>query len=88
MNNELKEAIYEQLTIYKSEAPSEAVHNFSNMEGDELVMCHFGLGMYIRNNYLLPENKLYKCFIDNGIESKDDMSGIIIRTWHEALNTE
>lgn len=88
MNDELKKAIREQLLTFKSQAPPETISEFSSLDANDLSLCHFGLGLYIRNNYLLPEGKLYMSFMDNGITSKDDMSSIMLNMWHEILNME
>lgn len=53
-------------------------------EEDILSQYHFGLGLYIRNEFLLPDTLLYKAFCRNGIKHTDDMSILIL---HELYST-
>lgn len=34
------------------ELPPETLQKLKDMDPDDLCMCHFGLGMYIRNKYM------------------------------------
>ncbi len=43
---------------------------------------HFGLGMWIRNNMLKEDSKLYNLFVEAGIFTKDNMSKIIIECFY------
>jgi hypothetical protein len=48
---------------------------------------HHSLGMWIRNNWGLWRNsKLKQYFLNNGIFHPDDMSGIILTSYHRYLN--
>lgn len=48
---------------------------------------HFGLGLNIRNGYNLWKGGLLKTYFKlNGIRHPDDMSGIILTTYHRKLN--
>ena len=48
---------------------------------------HFGLGLWIRNNWgLWKGSRLSNFFIANGIFHPDDMSGIILTSYHRKLN--
>ena len=50
---------------------------------------HFGLGMWIRNNWGLWRNsELKKYFLDKGIGHPDVMSGIIFTSYHRYLNKQ
>jgi hypothetical protein len=59
-------------------------------EKDEPIIngYYFSLGMYLRNNWGLwkGENKLVKYFNNLGIYHPDDMSSIIITSFHRHLN--
>jgi hypothetical protein len=52
---------------------------------------HFGIGMYLRNNLLRhnqKSEKLTKFFNSFGIHHYDDMSAIILTSYHRYLNNE
>ena len=56
---------------------------FKDASPIDLYLYHFGLGTWIRNNLLHPENSvLYNFLIENGIEDSDDMSTLIILLFH------
>ncbi|MHC4086983.1 MAG: DUF6794 domain-containing protein [Planctomycetota bacterium] len=56
-------------------------------ESDTLVDYHFGLGMWIRNNWgLWSQSRLSIYFNDMGVFHPDDMSGIILACFHRHLN--
>ena len=44
----------------------------------ELVDFHFGLGAYIRNEFLTKESLMYNYFKTIGFEDKDSMSYVLI----------
>ncbi|MBW8684707.1 DUF6794 domain-containing protein [Chitinophaga rhizophila] len=51
------------------------------------VRAHHGFGMWIRNNWQLwAGSRLSKYFNDKGIYHPDDMSGIILDSYHRRLN--
>jgi len=48
---------------------------------------HRGFGMWIRNNWgLWRDSKLKHYFLDKGVGHPDDMSGIILTSYHRYLN--
>jgi hypothetical protein len=48
---------------------------------------HFGLGMWIRNKWgLWGNSKLKNYFLDKDVHHPDDMSGIILTSYHRYLN--
>ena len=48
---------------------------------------HFGLGMWIRNNWIYPAtDRIAKVFLDAGIDHPDDMSSIILEGYRSYLN--
>jgi len=50
---------------------------------------HFGLGMWMRNNWGLWRNSLLKqSLIDSGYVHPDDMSSIILKAYHRKLNNK
>lgn len=59
----------------------------SMAENDFIARSHFGLGMGIRNDWgLWKGHELAKYFNGIGITHPDDMSGIILRSYHRKLN--
>ena len=57
-------------------------------ENDAVAELHFGTGLYIRNNWNLWAGKgsLYNFFKLRGIFHPDDMSSIILTSFHRTLN--
>lgn len=56
---------------------------------DDMSQYHFGLGMWIRNNWgLWGGSRLAKWFNAEGIEHPDDMSGIILNSFWRHLNAK
>jgi hypothetical protein len=54
-----------------------------------IANTHFGFGMWIRNNWCLwGGSRLSKYFNDLGIFHPDDMSSIILTSYHRYLNGE
>ncbi|MDR1564032.1 MAG: hypothetical protein LBS74_03655 [Oscillospiraceae bacterium] len=58
-----------------------------NSSVDDLGDYHFGLGMWIRNNWIYPtSNRIARVFLDAGINQPDTMSSMIIEGYHFYLN--
>lgn len=59
-------------------------------ELEAVASVHFTLGMHIRNNWGLWEQsgELYSMFEKNGIKHPDDMSAIILTSYHRFKNNE
>jgi hypothetical protein len=56
-------------------------------ERQAIGVCHHGLGQQIRNDWgLWGESTLSKFFNRVGIHHPDDMSGIILTSYHRRLN--
>jgi len=64
---------------------NESLAEFKNTKPDELSDYHYGLGLYLRNNILIPDSEIYLKFIENGILQRDDMSSAMLILWHTAL---
>jgi len=66
----------------------EELEKFKNEKEDAAIgKVHFGLGMWIRNNWgLWSGSRLAKYFNDLGIYHPDDMSSIIFTSFHRNLN--
>ena len=56
----------------------ETLRKIKKSKYNELCGFHFGLGMYIRNEFLGRETSLYNYFKKMGFDSKDSMSHILI----------
>ncbi len=74
--------------------PEGALEKFKNTKEDEAVVnAHFGLGIWIRNEWIRnrpgeSQRPLKKYFSDIGIYHPDDMSSIILRSFHRYLNSK
>ncbi len=57
-------------------------------ENDAIAQSHHGLGAWIRNNWGLwkGDNELYEYLKKLGLTHADDMSGIILTSYHRHLN--
>ena len=78
---------YAELTKMLSK---EEVEKFKNKDEDKATAdAHFGLGMWLRNNWgLWQKSRLAKYFNGMGIFHPDDMSGIILTSFHRHLNNK
>jgi len=54
----------------------------------EPIACHFGLGMWIRNTYLLKDEEIRKEFRRAGYYHGDDMSHVMLEIWIEEINND
>lgn len=66
------------------------VNEFKNMSNDgAMARTHLGLGLWMRNNWgLWVGSRLSIYFNDMGIKHPDDMSGIILTSYHRLLNKQ
>lgn len=85
-----KEECFAQLDEMLSEEDKKAL-----MENDDLFDYHFTLGLWIRNNWIYPLNRIdEKTFMEMFVEDKrsllfihpDSMSSVIIEKYVEYLN--
>jgi len=60
----------------------------NSSEFDCVALTHHGLGRWLRNNWGLwkKESALYKYFNKMGLWHADDMSSLIIRSYHRHIN--
>ena len=62
---------------------------FKKSNEKELSLYHLGLGVWIRNNWIRPKNSpLANYFAKMGITHPDDMSSIILKSFHRHLNNK
>lgn len=62
---------------------------FKNADEEEAVVkSHHGLGRWIRNNWGLwtQDSKLFEYLSKLGLHHADDMSGVILTSYHRHLN--
>lgn len=59
-------------------------------EYDAVTQSHHGLGAWIRNNWGLCEKdgQLHKYFIKLGLHHPDDISSVILTSYHRQLNNK
>lgn len=64
------------------------ITDFKNTRENEIAKFHFSIGRWIRNRWQLwsSESPLTRFFNDLGIFHPDDMSEIILTTYHRYLN--
>jgi hypothetical protein len=82
--NNLEECFTELISIIDKEE----LDIFKIAAEDEIVgKSHFGLGLWMRNNWgLWAGSHLAQYFNNMGIFHPDDMSGIILTSFHRHLN--
>lgn len=58
------------------------------IEAEAIAQSHHGLGGWIRNNwgFWKKEGKLYEFLSQLGLHHPDDMSGVILTSYHRHLN--
>lgn len=78
---------FKQIDGFWNDSTKTEIKNWSE---DELIAnTHFGFGMWIRNNWCLwGGSRLSKHFNGLGIFHPDDMSSIILTSYHRYLNGE
>lgn len=65
------------------------IEKFKNGGKNEVIEQHFGLGLWMRNNWgLWAGSRLAKYFEELGINHPDDMSGIILTSYQHHLNNK
>ncbi|MEO1054375.1 MAG: DUF6794 domain-containing protein [Bacteroidota bacterium] len=75
---------FEQINSFLGDSTKQQVAKLS--DEDFAGRSHFGLGLWMRNNWSLwGGSRLSKYFNDLGIHHPDDMSGIILDSYHRQL---
>ncbi len=83
--NELVPALF---SVFQIILLPDFLRELAETSEEELDTFHFGFGLYIRNNLLVPGSRLYKEFEKCGVTEKDDMSSIIIKEFHAYLKSK
>lgn len=86
----------ESLTQLNKVIPDSTKRKIKSMtENDFLAQTHFSTGMWIRNYWLynrylfgliVTKSDLRKDLTTKGLDSNDDMSSVILRSFHRQLN--
>lgn len=87
--NQIPKTLDEALLILECSTSDDFKLKFKNQKESEAIsMIHFGLGRKIRNDWYLwdAKNELYKSFKLKNITSPDDISSIILTSFHRKLN--
>lgn len=84
----IPKSLAEAIEALDKQLPSEEKEKWMAMDGREaVVLAHFGLGMWMRNNWgLWSGSELSAYFNSLGISHPDDMSGIILKAYWHHLN--
>jgi len=82
---DLKAKILKYLGEWKSQTDPKV---WADLAEADLIDCHFGLGMWIRNTYLWQDAEIQREFLAAGYWHVDDMSQVILEIWQEELRRE
>lgn len=68
----------------------EQLEEFKNVKEEEVAKYHFDIGIWVRNNWQLwsPRSRLRKYFNEMGIFHPDDMSSMILTSFHRYLSNK
>lgn len=81
------EDAFKQIDSFWSDSTKQMVANWS--EDEFSAKAHMGFGLWMRNNWgLWRGSRLSKYFNDKGIYHPDDMSGILLDSYHRYLNNK
>lgn len=76
---------FKQLDLLVNDSTKQIVKKLS--EKEFLANAHLGFGTWLRNNWQLwAGSRLSKFFNDQGIYNAEDMSGILLTSYHRKLN--
>lgn len=65
------------------------IKEFQQVTEQQIVLYHHGIGRWIRNNWGLWEGgPLQDYFKEMGLWHADDMSGIILKSFHRHINNQ
>lgn len=87
--NQLPKNLEEAITYFKIRWNDSIKNEFKNKPEDDAVSaCHFGVGMWIRNEWLRGDrNPVFsKYFQDLGVHDMDEISSIVLVALHRSLN--
>ena len=83
----LPENLQECLDQLEQELAPDELEKIKNHSEEQLVFLHFGLSMWIRNNWgLWEDSALTEWFRKRGVDMADDISGVIVKCFWRYLN--
>lgn len=78
---------FKQIDVFWNDSTKSAVKGWT--EEEFCAKVHHGFGMWIRNNWQLwGGSRLSRFFNENGVNHPDDMSGIILTSYHRYLSNK
>jgi hypothetical protein len=89
-SNYVPKDLNEALEFLYCNSPDKEKNKFRSLKEENLFEYHFGAGLSIRNSWGLWQgnNELVKSFNKIGIHHPDDMSAIILKSFHRKLNNK
>lgn len=82
----LYEEIAKTFPIIENVFTKEDLSEFKAAQPNQLSLYHFGLGTWIRNQFLYSKSELFLAFINDGICDIDEMSMQLIIAFHLFVN--
>lgn len=87
--SDLPETLEDCYAMLDETLSEEDIAFIKNAADDDMAGMHFGLGMWIRNEWLYPtQSKLSPLLQENGINHIDDASALILEGYRRYLNGE
>ena len=84
--NDAKRSGRKLISLIEEQFTEVGLHEFKKCRGIELDAYHFGLGTWIRNTFIYPDDSLLRPLSkEKGVNSPDNMSGGIIRKFHACV---
>ena len=71
--------LYNLIKIIKRDSKAEFLKELLKHSFTDLYKCHYNYGMWIRNNYLYNNYKVYNFFNNIGITDMDEISMLLIQ---------
>ena len=84
--DKMPENLEECLDKLMHELPTKQLNEIN--QSPDVSQYHFTLGRFLRNNWIRPKSPLEAYFFKLGIDTYDDMSGIILFSLHQRLKRE
>ena len=88
LSDELTHFVLEKLNDWKCITSKELWIELANSSDDSSIWRHFGLGLYIRNEYLWKDEEIVSKFRNAGIWHVDHISSLMVEMWQNELRKE
>ena len=82
------EELQKSLVKLENELEPKALRQILEMNYSDIYLCHYGLGMCIRNNLLQEGSSLYQLFKECGMDDRDDISCILTEIFFVYIRTK